>query len=88
MRRDASKNSPLLEIASVLVRVDYVASLIVNANHSVMRAAKKLGVADCIADCVWLAIPQGTDGSTSEIKSKPLIFAGADFVDVQTSSKL
>jgi hypothetical protein len=31
---DASENSPLLEIARVLVGLDYVARLIVNANHS------------------------------------------------------
>jgi len=29
-------NSPLFEIASVLVRVDHVASVIVNANHGMM----------------------------------------------------
>ena len=42
-------NSPLFEIARVLVRVDHVASRIVNANHSI------------IADCVWLAVPQATE---------------------------
>jgi len=31
-----SKSSPLLEIASVLVRLDHIASFIVNANHSIM----------------------------------------------------
>jgi hypothetical protein len=36
MRRDASKNSPLFELARVLVRLDHVASFIVNANHSIM----------------------------------------------------
>ncbi len=50
--------SPLFEIARVLVRLDHVPSFIVNANHRVMRAAEKLCVADCIADCVWLGIPQ------------------------------
>jgi hypothetical protein len=33
---DTRKTSPLLEIARVLVRVDHVASFIVNANHSIM----------------------------------------------------
>jgi hypothetical protein len=32
----ANKTSPLLELARVLVRVDHIASVIVNANHSVM----------------------------------------------------
>ncbi len=41
----------------VLVRLDHVASCIVNANHGIMRAAS-LWVADCIADCVWLTVPQ------------------------------
>src|SRR5712692_5517075 len=43
---------PLFEIARVLVRLDHVARVIVNANHSIMRAAVKLCVADCITDCV------------------------------------
>jgi len=33
------KNSPLLEIAPVLVRLDHVASRIVNVNHSIVLAA-------------------------------------------------
>jgi hypothetical protein len=32
----AWQNSPLFEIARVLVRVDHAASFIVNANHSIM----------------------------------------------------
>jgi hypothetical protein len=32
----ASKNSPLFELAGVLVRLDHIASFIVNANHGVM----------------------------------------------------
>jgi hypothetical protein len=31
-----AKTSPLFEIASVLVRLGHVASIIVNANHSIM----------------------------------------------------
>jgi hypothetical protein len=30
------KNAPLFEIALVLVRLDHVARIIVNANHSIM----------------------------------------------------
>ena len=41
-----------LEIVRVLVRFDHVASVIVNANHSVVRSAAKLRVADCITDRV------------------------------------
>jgi len=67
---------PLLELASVVVRLDDAASVIADANPSVMRTAVKFCVTDCIADCVWLAIPQGTDGSTSEIKSKLLSLRG------------
>jgi hypothetical protein len=36
MLRGCEQNSNLLEIALVLVRFDYVASVIVNANHSIM----------------------------------------------------
>ena len=53
-------NSRLFEIARVLVRFDYIARCIVNANHGVVRAAEKLCVADCIPDCVWAVITQRT----------------------------
>jgi hypothetical protein len=36
MRGNANKNSPLFEIARVLVRLDHVVSFIINANHSMM----------------------------------------------------
>jgi hypothetical protein len=36
VRRDASKNSPLFEIARLLIGLDYVAYLIVNADHGIM----------------------------------------------------
>jgi hypothetical protein len=42
----------------VLGRFGHVASIMVNANHSIMRTAVKLRVVDCVANCVWLAIPQ------------------------------
>jgi hypothetical protein len=45
----------------VLVRFDHVAIIIVNANHSIIRPAVKLRVADCITDCVWLCIPEATE---------------------------
>jgi hypothetical protein len=35
-RRAERKASPLSEIARVLVRVDHVTSVIINANHSVL----------------------------------------------------
>ncbi|TMP93668.1 MAG: hypothetical protein E6L08_05095 [Verrucomicrobia bacterium] len=54
------KTSPRFEIALVLVRFDHVVSVIVKANHCVMRPTAKLGVADCISDCVWLTVPEPT----------------------------
>src|SRR4029434_7839003 len=45
----------------VLVRFDHVARIIVNANHSIMCPAEKLGVADCVAGCVWLTIPKSPE---------------------------
>jgi hypothetical protein len=36
----------------------FAARFILNANYSVVRPAVKLRVADCVADRVWLAIPQ------------------------------
>jgi hypothetical protein len=43
------------------VRFDHVALFIVNANHSVMRAAAMFGVSDCIVDRVWLAVLEPTE---------------------------
>jgi hypothetical protein len=42
---------PLFEIAGMFVRLDHVASFIVNANHGVMGPAVEFRV----VDCVWLA---------------------------------
>jgi hypothetical protein len=52
------ETSRLFELARVLVRLDHVASFIVNADHGIVRAAVEFRVADCIADCVWLAVPR------------------------------
>jgi hypothetical protein len=42
----------------VFVRFDHVARVIIHANHSIMWSAVMLGVADCVADCVRLVIPE------------------------------
>jgi hypothetical protein len=52
LRCDASKNSRLFEIALVFVRLDHVASFIINADHGVIRTVKNLAIGDRIADCV------------------------------------
>jgi hypothetical protein len=82
-RRAEREVSPLFEIPSVLVRLDHVARCIVNANHSVMGAAPKFGVANRIADRVWFAIPQATDWQRigNQIDAA-LISTRADFVNV------
>jgi hypothetical protein len=51
-----------LKIARVLVHFNHVARFIVNANHSITRAAAKLCAANCIADRVWLGMPQRAVG--------------------------
>jgi hypothetical protein len=65
---------PLFEIASVFVRLDHVPSFIVNANHGIMRPAAKLCVVDCIASCVWLAVPQANEWQRvgNQIDAAPL----------------
>ena len=45
----------------MFVRLDYIASGILNANHGIVRAAVMLCVSDCIADRVGLAIPKPTE---------------------------
>src|SRR5262245_22239904 len=57
----AKAHLPLLEIALVLVRLDHVASRIVNANHGIVRTAVELRISDCIRDGIRLAIPQPTE---------------------------
>jgi hypothetical protein len=71
------------EIAFVFVCLDHVASVIVNANHGIMRPAVEFGVVDCIAEFVWLVIPQPTKWQRSgdEIKAA-FIFARSNFVNV------
>ena len=59
------------EIARVLVPLNHVASFIVNANHGIVGAAVKLCVVDCVADCVWLGIPQPAQWQRIEIRSNP-----------------
>jgi len=46
----------------VLGCLDHVASVIANANDSIMRAAVEFRVADCIRDRIRLAVPQPTEG--------------------------
>jgi hypothetical protein len=41
----------------VVLRLDHVASIIVNADHSIMRAAVELCVADCGVAVVAGALP-------------------------------
>jgi len=40
---------------------DHVARFIVNANHSIVRAAVMLGIADCVADRIRSVVPQATE---------------------------
>jgi hypothetical protein len=60
--------SPLLELASVLVRFDHVSSIIVNANHSIMSPAVKHRVPLASADSPYHSRP---NGSASEIRLTP-----------------
>ena len=43
------------------MRLDHIASVIINADHSIMWPAAVLGVANCIADRILFAIPQPTE---------------------------
>jgi len=50
-----------LKIALVLVRLDHVASFIVNTNHGIFGAAVEFRVVDSVARGVWLVVPQPTE---------------------------
>jgi hypothetical protein len=49
---------PFFEIAGVLVRVDYRATFIENANH---RTTEEFRLANRIADRIRLGVPQATE---------------------------
>src|SRR5262249_48091799 len=76
-RREDQESDPLgreethgsFKLALVLVRFNHVASHIVNRDHSIMRAAVKLRISNCVAD---FPIPhRRPNGSASEIRGKP-----------------
>jgi hypothetical protein len=81
VRRDTSEKSPLLEIACVLVRLDYVARFIINPKDSAeidrrvpeefVPVVKK---AKGFVRYYWLATGKGEGASVSVFKDK----AGAD----------
>jgi hypothetical protein len=50
--------SPLFEIALVLVRLDHVASVIVNPDQSRMRTAIGSREPDCVCDGIGIGTPQ------------------------------
>jgi hypothetical protein len=50
--------SRFFEIAVVLVRFNHLASIIINADHSITRAAAMLRVSDCVGD---FEVPQPTE---------------------------
>ena len=86
MRR---KPLALFEIALVLVRLDHVASRIVNANHSIMRAAAVKRVSDCVVDGVRFGIPQATEWERiSEQINAASIFSQSDFVGVHAHKQV
>jgi hypothetical protein len=53
------------------------------SGHSFVRAAAKLGIADCVAHCVTLTIPQSTEWQrVGDQIDAAFIFARSDFVIV------
>jgi hypothetical protein len=69
----------------VLVRLDHVASLIVNANHGIVWLASMFRVPDCVADSVRLAIPQPTEWQrvADQINAAMIFAPDADDIDNQ-----
>jgi hypothetical protein len=63
--------SLLFEIAGVVLCLNHIARFIVNADDSIVRAAVEFCVADCVADRVWLAIPQTTEWRSTGGRSAP-----------------
>jgi len=83
-RCGASQNSPLFELAPVLVRFYHVASGIVNANHGIMRAAAVHRVSDCILNRIQSGIPQPTEWQRIGNKiGAAFVFARANLINVR-----
>ena len=78
--RDDKVNSPLSEIANVLLRLDHVASFIANANDGIMRSTERLRVIHCI---IRLGVPQTIKRQRIGNQIDAPIFARADFVNVR-----
>src|SRR4029453_13793411 len=72
----------LFEIALVLVRLDHVASFVVNANHGIVRPAIMFCVSDCIRDGIRPVMPQTTEWQHigDEINTAFIFARGSDFV--------
>ena len=72
------------------MRLDDVASRIVNANHSIMRSAVKLCVADCVAECIRPVVPQPTEWQRigDQIDAAAMIRSAPDFVNVRRTLRL
>jgi hypothetical protein len=67
---------------------DHVASIIVNANHSIAGAAEKLRVVNCVGDCVWLAVPPPEWHHIGNQIDAALVAARADFVKVDAHKQV
>ena len=66
----------------MLVRFNHVARYIENANHSASLAVE-FRISDCVADCVWLAVPQPTKWQrVGNQIAAAMISARPDFVNV------
>jgi hypothetical protein len=50
------------EIALVLVRLDHLASIIVNSNQRIMRPAVEVRIANRVRDSFWPVIPESPEG--------------------------
>jgi hypothetical protein len=78
---EKTASSPLPEIARVLVRLDQIASRIVNADNCIMLTAAVHRVADCM---IWRVVPQATEGQHigNQIDAA-MVFARSDFVNAR-----
>lgn len=80
--RGERKLSPLFAIAFVFVRLDHIASLMVNTNDGIMRRAVMLPVADCVLTAFGSPHHRLTEWRTLEIIAAAFVFARAGFGNV------
>jgi len=87
-KRFAGTRTGLFELARLFVRLDHLASSIVNADDGIMWTAVEFHVSDCIDTCIWPSIPQSPERQRLETRSGALSAVWAQVASAQGKSQV